>query len=526
MTTASPVTARSCANCPSFLPQEKQGAALGSHIGGPVCGLKTKAIGRPNLPLLQIQKAQEVTAKKCDEFGKPHPGYDDRPGDKAIKFQVAMPEISVGDPNQPERVTSCISCDNFVPATAVMTLSGWMAGYCKASGDLLMQDRFSKYAAGCPDRSYTTTPLNPYDTQSLSGVRLMFLPEYQEGFGTVDPLIAARKMSAIDPIDYPTDKPVLPAHDREGVRAWRKIVDPNGYGPDIFLPIFHLDRFSALDQKMVPRTGDDSHPEDYIDHAGLVYKMAALWIELEETPALWGEAGTGKTELFRHLAWMVVSPFTRINITSSSEIDDLAGRTAYTPERGTFFQYGRVSKGWTRTNVMLIDEPNTGPQEVWEFLRPLMDGTKQLVLDMNEGNILDLHRFCYFGVAMNPAWDTRNVGTNTLSDADSRRLAHIRVNLPPENVERQIIKKVLMHDEWEPAKADATIDLMMKCAKELRTMSADSVIPISWNIGLQLKVARAMKFFAPMEAFKLGAADALEQNHEQTILDIVTSHVV
>jgi MoxR-like ATPase len=106
----------------------------------------------------------------------------------------------------------------------------------------------------------------------------------------------------------------------------------------------------------IPHTGDDEHPEDYRDHGLYVYKTAVLWTELDETPALWGQAGTGKTEFFRHMAWLMQLPFIRFSINGSTEVDELEGQDAYTEGVGTHFEYGRFAKAWQSPCVIVVDE--------------------------------------------------------------------------------------------------------------------------------------------------------------------------
>jgi hypothetical protein len=116
----------------------------------------------------------------------------------------------------------------------------------------------------------------------------------------------------VDPSLYETDRPVTQEQKDKGIRAWRKVVDPATEN-FTFLPIYRPDYFSDVERAKIPRTGDDEHPEDYIDHGFYVYKVSVLWMELDETPGLWGQAGTGKTEFFRHMAWLMQMPFVRIS---------------------------------------------------------------------------------------------------------------------------------------------------------------------------------------------------------------------
>jgi MoxR-like ATPase len=253
-------------------------------------------------------------------------------------------------------------------------------------------------------------------------------------------------------------------------------------------------------------------------------QAAIAWTELDETPALWGEAGTGKTELYRHLAYLMHLPFERISITGSTELDDLAGKMHYSPEKGTYFSYGRLPRAWTKPCVICIDEPNVGQPDVWQFLRPLTDNSKQLVLDQNNGEAIKRHQDCYMGMAMNPAWDPKNVGTAQIGDADARRLWHIFLELPPEVLEREIIANRVALDGWEIDKE--RLDTIMAIAGELRGLIKDGTLPITWGLAQQIKVARASRWFDMVVSYRRAIGDYLEPDALEVLLDVVRANVV
>lgn len=479
-----------------------------------------KPIGRPGQQ--SARPMVELTAERCADFGKPAPDYDTgKARSAAVSLAVALPLPALRPAQPDEGVRSCRGCNNYVATPEAQPVIGWTTGYCKAKGELLLEDRLEAYAEGCDFRTRKTSPMRVID---LIQEEVMLFPEFQDGFGRLSLKVQLAKRGE-DPQEYETDVPVSDVEAKSGIRAWRIIKDPDGYGPDIKLPIFARSYFSDTEQSKVPLASDEERPGDYVDHGGFIYKVGVIWMELDETPAVWGPSGTGKTELFRHMAWLMGMPFERISITPSSDIDDLAGKPAYSKERGTYFIYGRVPRSWTKPGVVCVDEPNSGPPEVWMFFRPLTDNSKQLVLDQNEGERLPRHMQCFLGMAMNPAWDPRNVGVATLADADGSRLAHIFMDLPPADVERKIIARSLEVDNWEPAKVKPAIDMLMANASELRRLSADGALPVSWGLRHQIKAARALKFFTPVSAYRIAIADSLEPEVQNTVLDIVRSRM-
>jgi MoxR-like ATPase len=309
-------------------------------------------------------------------------------------------------------------------------------------------------------------------------------------------------------------------HKKDGILAWRKIVDPSNDSRATYLPIYDPEVFTPEQRAKIPQPGDDEHPELYLDYSNAVYKIAVAWRELDETPMAWGPAGVGKTEIARHLAYLMQAPFERFSITASTELDELAGKMRFSPEKGMYFEYGRLPKAWASRCVILIDEPNVGPPDVWQFLRPLTDNSKQLVLDASSGENVVRSDHTYLLMAANPSWDPRNIAANSIGDADSSRLYHIRFNLPPENLEKKIIAARIELDGWEIP--EDQLRQMMQAANDIRQMSDDGTLPITWGLRTQIKVARALKWFSPLSAYKL-ATDDLEPAVQTIILDSVKS---
>lgn len=511
-----PDPTRSCFGCPSLLQPSEAVAFFGKTVGVPMCARFGKPIGSMNSTQAQSEKVAKHIAKNCAEYGNPRPlsvMWSD------VNLSVTMPDPdTIGAPRvQPELVSSCNGCANFVRADVVAKDMGWAAALCAAKGKLLLANRYTYEARNCDERSFGRVR----DTVN----NLIMLPEYDDNFqGSNDPIKQhfRKRRNFVDPTEYESDKEVTEEEAAHGIRAWRALVDYDT-GNTVYLPIYRVDFFSPEEQAKIPRTGDDEHPEDYVDHGQLTYKVAVLWTELDETPGMWGQPGTGKTEFFRYMAWLMCLPFERFSITNSSELDDLAGKMHFDSERGTYFKYGRLPLAWVKPCVIVIDEPNTGPPDVWQYLRPLTDNSKQLVNDMNEGERLQRHDDCYLGMAMNPAWDMRNVGATQIADADANRLMHVFVDLPPAELEREIIKTACAHDGWEIPRE--RLDTVMAIAEDIRGLSEDGTLNVSWAIRPQIKVARALRWFDYISAYRMASADYLEPQAQQELLDAVRAHV-
>lgn len=514
-------TRQSCHDCPSFLTSADTIRTFGKSAGVPMCGRFGHVLGTTDMTANEMKKVAEKTAEGCGDFGRPRPAT---PSSASFAVMIADPdsltELGDLDPRK-TLVTNCAMCKNFIPDDKVQETWGFTAGACTAKGKLILSNRKSDEARACRYRQHGEV------RRDVTGLQLIPILNRAVAAGVPASVggLTRDADSIIEPSLYPTDKEVSDDEKADGIRAWRKLVDPEGSGNFVYMPVFDEESFSKEERAKIPQTGDDERPELYLDHNGSVYKIMVLWRELDETPMLWGEPGVGKTEIFRHIAWLMRLPFERFSITRSSSIDDLAGTMLYSKERGTYFHAGRITQAWGKRCIMCIDEPNTGPPEVWEFIRPMTDNSKQLVVDQSDDPTpLERHVFCHFGMAGNPAWNALNVGTEVIADADASRLMHLYFDLPEENVERAIISNRVRCDGWEID--NVRLGFIMKVAEQVRDLCKSGTLSMSWGIRPQLKVARALRWFPPKTAYRMAVADMLEPPQQAALLDQVASHEV
>jgi hypothetical protein len=484
--------------------------------GSPMCARFGYPLGRPGATPAQDRRTAEHIATGCDSHGLSKPG---RPIE--IKTEVALPdpeamvELDALNPGR-SLVRTCGQCVNFITEEAVEEAWGWTAGMCAAKGRLILGSRKVDEAKNCqyraPGRNRTT---------ALPSI----LPAWNDASTSdFDPIAAFKDgKGPIDPLDYATDREVTEDEAEAGIKAWRKLVDPEGSGNSVMLPIFDPKTFTPDQEDLIPKTGDQEHPELYVDHNGAVYRIAILWMELDETPAAWGQPGVGKTEVARHLAWLMQVPFYRFSIKESTEVAELEGSKEFDPERGTWFRDGRFTLAWQQICVIVVDEPNLGRSEVWAYLRPCFDNSKQMVIDADGGRHATRNGYCFPMVAMNPAWSPLNIGAAQIGAADASRLMHIEFSLPEESVERSIIQNRIRLDGWEIDRV--RLDLVITVSTSIRELCEDGTLSMTWGIRENLKVARALRWFTPLIAYRMAAGDYLEPSQQAILLDQVRARM-
>lgn len=518
-----------CSSCPSRLAPDEVRAFYGKDFGPGVdaCATFGHVLGGPGLEPSKVQSVMLAFGKDCASHGVDRPAS--KPEYPEARITAPLPDVFVmtddsgvvmsrpaPTPEQQSEVPSCKACRWFVPENIVRDEIGYYLPMCAATGRLILPKRLVAEPKKC-GRAEAGANL---DTTAGMALR----PEYDDAFNLGAVRVGTlryEKHEFVEPTEYASDRPVSLEDQQDGIRAFRRVFDPNGSGAFVDLPIFNIDFFSDAEQAKIPRTGDDEHPEWYVDHQGLVYTTGVLMMELDFTPCLIGAAGTGKTEFFRHLAWLMCLPFDRISVTRSTEVDDLAGKWLF-EDGETRWQDGRVASCWETPGVLDLDEPNVGPDEVWQFVRPLTDNSKQLVLDAGRGQRKARNNWRFFGMTMNPSWDVKNVGANEISDADGNRLSSIAVGLPPEDVERKIIVQACLGDGYE-IPVDK-LDKIMAIAGDIRAAVDDESINASWGIRPQAAVARSTKWFDLVTCYKLALADRLDPSGAETIIRIVAGY--
>lgn len=535
---------RSCETCIFATPPGRAsiltGGTLGKSTSDTMVCTKFSTILAMDADDHVDSEALERVASNCPEFaartGSPQdatraaimqePDYGGF-GSAGRPLHIAHPtDVPAANPDM--RPLGCTECVHHVDGGTYYDAGGEIpdaatdspedVGYCSARGTLLdlgMPGVVRGIAAECALATESPLALGDEGVHEHQANLLDNARPLRHLEATLAPAMGAAHR-APEPGPEP-DPEVAPAGDLPpGAIAWEEF--PNDDGTQVVrLPKFDPESFDEFERAKIPVNGCEGSPELYTDHANLAYRVAVAW-NLGETPALHGPAGVGKTALFQYLAWRLGLPFERVSITASSSVDDLAG---YMELRGqeTVFELGRIPKAWAKPCVTVLDEPNAGPPEVWQFIRPMTDSAKQLVLDSNHGQVVTRHAHSYLGMAMNPAWDHRNTGVSSLADADGSRLLHIYIGYPSAKVERDIITA---HCQDEGVKIDkAHLDALMEVAGKLRQLSTDGTLQVSWGIRQQVKVARLLPYVDFAEAYRLAAADSLEPQQQRLIIDEV-----
>ena len=233
------------------------------------------------------------------------------------------------------------------------------------------------------------------------------------------------------------------------------VVHPEDVGQQVDTVTLTTDANSEYAKVELPRYDPMSFPESdrvkiptestFIDHDDLSYRVGVDFAR-GRVPMLWGPAGVGKTQLARHLAFLMRVPFERIPLGETSEREDVTGHYEL---KGATTEWitSRLARSFTRPGVVCVDEWNAAPPAVLHVARPVLDDSAALALDAYDGRILMKHPHCFMVATGNPDWMPQYAGLLPLSEADADRLSHINVGWPEVRTEAEILLNHLgQHD--------------------------------------------------------------------------------
>jgi hypothetical protein len=338
-----------------------------------------------------------------------------------------------------------------------------------------------------------------------------------------------------DPRDWVTDKPLSPEDEADGVIvAWRRVDDPKGRQSPLYMPIFN---WKALGIDRDPRESYGEHtPHLYEDYDGLLYWFAFLyggqWCDpeqgekgLTETLMLLGEAGTGKTEFWCYVAWLMDLPFARLSLRPDTESIEFFGAPALlidaSGQQVTGFEPGRFTIKYVVPGVICLDEPTAANDSIWFLLRPALDSAGQFVNEQT-AEVFKKDPQCFIGLASNPSYNPIYTGTRPLSAADSSRLSKRFVELPPEEVERRIVKS---HCAAVGYDIDATtLDRLFRIAVDIRTQYKNKDSSLPWGIRDMIKVAKLTWGFDMLDAFRTAMLDELDPDIGDAVMSIIQAN--
>lgn len=497
-------TVKSCLDCPSLLGREEAQQFFGVATAAPMCSRFGHVYGPLGTDEVREDAATKM-ASGCPSFGQ---GKAATPPAN-ITASWWTPRTELLEPTT-TKLQSCSGCNNFDTAKSA----------CAATGRIIFQSRKTQEATNC---AFASTPVGLGQVAHAVPVFIGNATTFT-GHGTPPSQKAAptsmKKMTALlDPTTYSSDAPVSDDHKAQGIRAWFKHETPRG--KVYYLPIFDPSYFGERAELIPSAKNDHADPSLYIDHAGLLTEFAVQVYRKDLNLVAVGEAGTGKTEGVRYLAWRLQMPFERLSYNEASEPDQFLGLYQFDPTKGTYFEPGYLPLGWVSPGFLLSDEPNLAPEAIMQAYRSMNDSSRELVIYRER---FRRHDYCFHIMAINPHWDFRNIGTKPLASADSRRLSFFWMPHPDKDMLRTIISTTV--EKTDGAKPDAKlVTLIIKIGEDLRQMAKEGTLPDTWTVSQDVKVARLVEDFGLEGAYRRAYFNYIDPQDAEPAMAAIKSHV-
>ena len=446
-----------------------------------------------------------VLVPQSGEYGKPAPSVDNM-----------------------NKLATCVQCLYYKETSEVSEAHAGVQGYgaCNVMGLLIdrSQNDDLALAPACvlaKDRSSSSI----HDQETAAQVRVGPLKPQFSGEEVAVPPTTITPPKEEKPAEIPV-REVTDADIEKGIASWEPIPTPKGGKRQLYIPVFADHLWSDTERDLIPRAGNADNPvELYIDHADALYDIVAGWGKGMATNLL-GDAGAGKSELGRYLAYKMQVPYVRQNFTEQSEKGDIIGFPGL-EDGETVWHYGPIARAFERPCVMLLDEINVAPSVVGQTLRPALDGARSITIVEDKGGVtLTRHEFCFIMAASNPPWDPRYRGTQDNNAADNDRMRHVWLPYPPLEVEKQIISSACEAIGYKIPKK--LVNMIMKISDDIRR-ACDPVeggeLDTAWGVRANINAAKMTEDFELREVYRGQLGARLEPAMAEVLDKILTTYL-
>lgn len=233
-----------------------------------------------------------------------------------------------------------------------------------------------------------------------------------------------------------------------------------------------------------------------------------------------GPKGTGKTSLVRKFAAVMGKRLYSINFSLRTRESHLVGTKTMNQGEVTFVE-GILIKSMRDGGILYLDELNAAEADVLLRLDEALDDRRQIVLKEADGQLINAMDNWFVFATINPL---SHEGTKELPPQIlSRFPVRLRLEYPPKEIEKQIIK---YHVNFDSAQ-EGDIDNALKLANILREAASLEELYYSPSIRESIAFARLLlNQVSPIKAAEVVYANVYDQWGEveyRKVMDMITS---
>jgi len=209
-------------------------------------------------------------------------------------------------------------------------------------------------------------------------------------------------------------------------------------------------------------------------------KLERMSVRREHSPQhLWlvGDAGTGKTSLVLEFAAITKSPTYKAPCSAMTEVSQWMGRTAFTPERGTYYIPSVFVEAVETEDAVVIFNDATRVENP-KVLNPLMDICDETGATWCEemGRDIRVAKGVVFFATSNEGW--QYTGADEADVGLKDRFDVIPIPLPPVDIIRQIIYSKI----GDTPEIATGVDFFMQCIKKGLPLSIRHALRLAADI--------------------------------------------
>jgi len=233
-----------------------------------------------------------------------------------------------------------------------------------------------------------------------------------------------------------------------------------------------------------------------------------------------GPKGTGKTSLVRKFASEIGKTLYPVNFSLRTRESHLVGTKTMNQGEITFVE-GILIKSMRDGGILYLDELNAAEADVLLRLDEALDDRRQIVLKEADGQIIKAAHNWFVIATINPL---SHEGTKELPpQLLSRFPVRLRLEYPPKEVEKQIIKQHVDFDESD----EKHIESALKLANSLREAASLEELYYSPSIRESIAFAKLLtNQVSPKIAAEIVYANVYDQWGEieyRKVMDMITS---
>ncbi len=233
-----------------------------------------------------------------------------------------------------------------------------------------------------------------------------------------------------------------------------------------------------------------------------------------------GPKGTGKTSLVRKFASDMGKRLYSINFSLRTRESHLVGTKTMNQGEVTFVE-GILIKSMRDGGILYLDELNAAEADVLLRLDEALDDRRQIVLKEADGQLINAMDNWFVFATINPL---SHEGTKELPPQIlSRFPVRLRLEYPPKEIEKQIIK---YHVNFDSAQ-EGDIDNALKLSNILREAASLEELYYSPSIRESIAFARLLSNqVSPIKAAEVVYANVYDQWGEveyRKVMDMITS---